>query len=400
MAKQIKLSATRINLFLQCRQRYCFNYIDHYGKISNPAFKLGLACHGALEFAGKIWKKKRKFTASDKKKIIAEYTKISVEEGISDLEMHSEGIMLVKRRVDNFDLGYKIIGLEEKFGFGENSDIIIDDEVPLIGAIDKAIEVDEDTLLIVDYKTSKFAPTTGQMRVDAQLSIYDLAARIKWPQYKRVILCLDLLKSDILYTYRTDEEREDFTEYIKEVYKQMLAFKREDAKANLNMFCPWCDYKDYCDTYKAACKNTDYKFLSIYNYSDEELIGEWKHVRDIKKILDRRERELSMVVIEKIKKGAENLRGENESLYIRQNSRTTYDLDTVYKSVPEEVFPKLVNLNKKAVETYIEANPVIRDRIVKSATTNFTSPFIASKKIKIKSKTKTKTKKTTKKTKK
>ena len=218
MAKNIKLSATRIGSFLSCKQKYWFSYYEKLPKISNPAFKLGLAVHTALEFAGNIWMKNNKFSKGDVKDILKEYDKVSVNEGVENLEVHNEGRRLVTARVNNFMTGTKIIGLETKFGF--NSDkkglsVETKDGVGLIGAIDKIEEINEDTLLIVDYKTSKTAPTVDQLKNDPQLSIYDFVASKLWPNYKRIILSFDLLRLEPLYTYRTIDERNEFEDYIK-----------------------------------------------------------------------------------------------------------------------------------------------------------------------------------------
>jgi len=329
MAKEIKLSATRIDAFLKCKLKYWFNYVDHLPKVPSPAFKLGIAAHESLELAGQIWKEKEKFTKTDKKKIIDKYI-----------------------------------------------------EVRLIGAIDKALEIDEDTLLIVDYKTSKTAPTVYQLKDDIQLSIYDLAACKLWPDYKRIILSLDMLRSDILYTYRTEEERKEFSEYLKVVHDQMVSLKKKDAKAHLNIFCPWCDYREYCDEYKKACKKSDYKFLKTAELDNEHLVKEWNEVRSVKKIIEGRERELSMTIMDKIRDSDDILKIDNEKVYIRQNSRVTYDKYTVKKFTSYEEFVELVNLNKKAVENYIKNNPAIKDKIEATARVNYTAPFLATKKIK------------------
>lgn len=385
MAKEIKLSATRINTFLQCVQRYWFQYVDHLPKVSPPAFKLGIAVHEALELAGEIWLKKGKFTKTDKKKILDRYVEISIKEGIDDVSIHKEGLELVTKRINKFDLG-KILSLERSFGFNDEDSIEIAtrDGIKLIGAIDKAIEIDEDTLLIVDYKTSRTMPTVDQLRTDVQLSIYDLAASIIWPEYKRIILSLDMLKGDIVYTYRTYEERMEFSEYLKAVYDNINNLKKKDVKPRLNIFCPWCDFKDYCDGYKKACKKSDYKFLSTSELDDDNLVTEWAEVRSIKKILENRERELNMFIMDKVREDNEKLRvNGNEEIYIRQNSRTTYDLDTVYKCVASEEFAKLVNLNKKAVEKYMDSNPAVKERIEASARVNYTAPFLATKKVKV-----------------
>ena len=385
MKSKIKLSATRINSFLSCRQKYWFSYFKKLPKVANPAFKLGLAVHESLEFAGRIWKQKEKFTKTDIKKILEKYDEVSVREGIEEYGSHTEGRNLVKKRLNSFMSGRKLLELEIKFGFwgpDGGQQVTSDLGVPLIGAIDKVEEYDDDTVIIVDYKTSKTAPTVAQMRTDIQLSLYDLVARKLFPQYKRIVLSLDLLKSDVLYTYRTDEERADFELYLKVVYDQMLSLKEEDAKASLNMFCPWCDFKDYCSTYQKACKKSDYNFLPTMEYTDDQLIEEWSSVKSVNKILDSRTREIGMIMMEKIKRSAENLKSEEKEVYIRQNSSTTYDLKTVHESVPEEDFSNLVNLNKKAVETYMNLNPSVKEMISETATTNYTSPFLATRKVK------------------
>ncbi len=378
--KLIKLSATRINTFLRCKLKYWLNYYEHLPKVSNPSFLLGRAVHESLELAGQIWMEKGMFDDEDKKRILDLYEKVSVQEGIEDMLIHEEGKRLVNNRLNNFDLGKGIISLEYEFGQKDN-DIVTEDGVHLVGAMDKVIEVDEDTLLVVDYKTSKTAPTPDQLRSDPQLSIYDVAASIRWPNYKRIILCLDLLKSDILYTYRTLEERRAFKQYLKILHDEMDKLKKKDAKANLNMFCPWCDFKDYCDTYKKACEKSEYQFLSAVNYKQEKLIEEWSTVRNTKKILEQRERELSMIIIEKIKMTGANLVNGDEELYIRQNARINYDSKTVSDLVSYEDFKGLANLNKKAVSNYLDANPVIKKEVEASAQSNYTTPFLAIKKI-------------------
>ena len=385
MAKEIKLSATRINSFLQCIQRYWFQYEEHLPKVSPPAFKLGLAVHKALDLAGQIWMKKGKFTKTDQKKILDEYVRVSIKEGINDLAIHKEGLELLTTRLNNFDVG-KILSLEKTFGYDREGSLEIKtrDGIKLIGAIDKAIEIDEDTLLIIDYKTSKMTPTPDQLRTDPQLSIYDLAATFIWPEYKRIILSLDMLKDEMVYTYRTEDERIEFSEYLKAIYDQMVGLKKEDVRARLNIFCPWCDFREYCDEYKSACKKSDYKFLSTASLNDDQLLTEWDEIRSVKRILDNRERELNMYIMDKIRENHENLvmkNGEEDlEIYIRQNSRTAYDLETVYDTIPIEAFLKVVNLNKGAVEKYVESNPAAKDKIYDSARVNYTAPFLSTKK--------------------
>ena len=385
MAKDIKLSATRINTFLSCKQKYFYNYYDKLPKVENTSFKLGLAVHESLELAGQILMKKKEespvLTKEEVASVLKKYNEVSVREGIDDQEINLEGRELVKKRLSNFMSGMKIIGTETRFGF-DDKDIVTDLGVPLIGAIDKVELINKDTILIVDYKTSKTAPTPSQLKTDIQLSMYDLVARKLFPKYNRVVLALDLLKTEMFFTYRTDAQRHEFELYLKEIYDQMVTFTKKEAKASLNMFCPWCDFRDYCSTYQEACKKSDYKFLPVMNYTNGQLIDEWESVKSTKKILEGRERELGLIIMEKIKTTSENLKGGATEVYIRQNSSTNYDLDTVYKLIPTEDFAGLVSLNKKAIDNYVEMNPSIKEMLIGATTTNFTSPFLATRKSK------------------
>lgn len=379
----IKLSATRINAYLSCKAKYWFQYVDHLPKISNPAFKLGLACHESLELAGNIWMEKGKFDDADYEKIYKFYNEISIREGIEEMAVHKEGKELVKSRLSSFSLGTKILSLEETFGFktGNNMELATPLGVPIIGAMDKVVELDDESIIVVDYKTSKTAPTPEQLKEDLQLSLYDLVASILWPKYKRIILCLDMLRSEPIYTYRTLEQRKELDKYLLSVYNAMKGLKKKDAKPSLNIFCPWCDFKDYCEAYKEVSTKTEYEFLPTSKLSNKELVSEYETVANTAKILDNRKRELGMVIMEKIKNSGENLMGEEKQVYIRQNARTTYNPYTVQSLVPKEEFAGMVSLNKKAVDSYCSRNPQIKNKIIKGSTTNHTNPFLATKKI-------------------
>jgi len=382
--KVVKLSASRIKTFLSCKQKYKFMYVDKLPKISNPAFKLGIACHESLELAGNIWMKKGKFSDADKKKIIQKYTEVSVREGISDFAIHTKGKDLVEARLNNFVLGKKIIGLEIKFGMGKNTyKVSTDDGVPLIGAMDMVSEINEDTLLITDYKTSSMVPTADELKNDIQLSIYDLVSSKIFPGYKRIILSLDMLKFDPVYTYRTPEERLEFSSYLTTIHKEMMNFSDKDATPTLNFFCPWCEYKEFCDEYKKTLSKSDYKFLQTSNMSSTEMFKEWKNIRNVMSLLKGRERELSMLMQERIRDHDSVIKDEEQQLYIRQNSRSSYDPVQVAKCVSDhEVFATLVStLNNKAVKKYAEANPAVMEKLEEALHINYTSPFLAVKKL-------------------
>lgn len=381
----LKLSATRISSFLRCKKKYSFQYVEKLPKLANDSFKLGLACHESLELAGNIWMSKQFLSTEDKRAILDKYNQVSVKEGLLDQEMHLAGRQAVKARIDNFDMGGTIISLEDRFGApdGKFPDLVTSLGVPLLGAMDKIIEIDDSTLLIVDYKTSKTVPTPEQLRADLQLSMYDLVASLLYPKYKRTILCLDMLKHEPVYTYRTPEERSDFNEYLSVIYEAMNSFDPEAAKPTLNVFCPWCDYRDSCSAYVDAHSSTEFNFMPLVDYTNDQLIDEWLKISSTAKILDHRKSELDMFIKEKIKTEGTEVKGTGKQLYIRQNSKVSYDLKTVAELVPQHDLLGMVSLSKKAVDEYCEANPQLKSPILNSGTTSFNAPFIAAKNLKV-----------------
>ncbi len=384
---KIKLSATRINTFLSCKQKYWYNYIKKLPKVSNTSFQLGIAVHESLEKAGNIHIAKENFTKSDIKLILDKYRDVSIREGIEDQTIHATGLELVKRRIKNFPIGRRILELEKAFGFKGNPDFITEQGVPLIGAIDKLEEIDDDTLLVVDYKTSNMVPTTDQLKTDLQLSLYDLVVSTLYPNYTRIVVSLDMLKhGEIVYSYRTAEERLEFSTYLKSIYDKITEFHEKtnenSVKATLNTFCGWCDYRDYCTKFKDACSSVDTKFTESSSFSNSELLTEWEHVRNMKRIYDQREKEIASILLNKIKRKNMNIVAGDKELYTRQMARTSYDLKTVLGLVPKPELSRIVNINQSGLKKYMDDNPAVKPYILATAETNFTRPFLATRKSK------------------
>jgi len=373
--KKISISATRMTMFLQCRWKYWSNYVLHKPKLPNISFKLGISVHDSLKIAGLIWKKKEKFTAYDFGKVKKMYTEIAAKEGIQDLSVYDEGMRMVLEKMRGFEVG-KIVTVEDKF------DVTTSDGVPIIGAMDKIVELNEDTLLIVDYKTSKFVYTPVEMKNDTQLSIYDIVANIKFPQYKRIILCLDYLRSEPVYTYRTNKERKSFSQYMSAVYSEMVNLEEKDAKPALNDMCNWCDFRNECPAYIEATKSDKLFKKKLEDQKEDELVAEYLDIRNRKRALDNYEKRLKSYIMEKIRNDEKDLVGENNIIYVRQNPSVVYDPKTVYKFVQLNDFLKMVKISKRSFDEYTEDNPIDKSKIIETATKKYTNPFLAVRNIK------------------
>lgn len=372
---QILMSATRMQTFLSCRWKYYCNYVLHLPRKPNVSFKLGLAVHESLALAGEIWKRHEMFTAEDIERVKSLYNKVAAREGISDTNIYNDGLSMVMHRLNNFVEG-KILTIEDNFR------VTTDDGVTIIGAMDKVEELNENTILVVDYKTSKYFETESELKSDIQLSMYDVVANIKYPDYKRIILSLDYLREDPVYTYRTKEERENFTKYMLAIYAEMLSIKKEDCTPVLNDMCNWCDFTDNCTAYQEALSGKSFFKKNPEEYTDDDLVKEYLDIKSRKRIIDKREQQLKSYIFNKIKSTGEDVIGFGKQLYIRQNRSVSYDPKSVFEAMPLEEFLKSIRISNKAVNDYLVKNPSAKIKIMDGIEKGYTSPFLAYKKLK------------------
>ena len=373
--KTITMSATRMSMYLTCKWKYYCNYVLHLPRKDNASFKLGIAVHESLAVAGDIWKKNEKFTEKDIVKIKAMYNKMAAKEGIADTNVYHEGLAMVMARVSDFANG-TILTVEDRFR------VTTDDGVMLIGAMDKVEELNEDTILVVDYKTSKYFQTASELKADIQLSVYDAVAHIKYPDYKRIILSLDYLRGVPVYTYRTEAERKGFLEYMLAIYEEMLVLKKEKCGPMLNDMCNWCDFTDHCTAYQEALAGKSFIKKKPEDYDTEELVKDYLDIKSRKRIIDNREKQLKFYILDKIKSDEEDVIGQGKRLYIRQNSSTKYDPKTVFESLPLDDFLSTVKVTKSKVDGFMTKSPAAKIKIMETASKNYTSPFLAHKNLK------------------
>jgi len=371
----IVMSATRMQMYLTCRWKYWCNYELKLPRKPNVSFKLGIAVHEALALAGNIWKKNERFTVEDIDAIRDLYNKVAAKQGISDTTIYHEGQHMVMGRLKNFGQG-KILTVEDRFR------VTTDEGVLLTGAMDKVEEIADNTILVTDYKTSKYFETAAELKSDIQLSVYDVVASIKYPNYDRIILALDYLRNEPVHTYRTVGERLGFMEYMLAIYKEMLKLEKENAVPTLNDMCNWCDFTDHCTAYQEALGGKSFIKKKPEEYNDEELVKDYLDIKSKKRILDNRERQLKDYILGKIESTGEDLVGQGKRLYIRQNPSTSYDPRTAYEVIPIEDFLGMVYISKRDMDSYLDKHPVGKAKIMETASRKYTAPFLSYKKIK------------------
>jgi len=363
------LSATGIKDFLQCPLKVVFRYNRDIISMKNDFAKLGIAVHTALEqFTRRMLSKKSFPDATDYEFAVTTFMNSATEEGLESMSFYTEGKQMVIECIDRFDPSEEVLEVEYRFK------IETPDGVPITGAIDKVVKISDDTIAIVDYKTSRNAMPVWEIEDDVQLSMYDLAGSLIWPEYSNRLLYLDYVRiNKRVSTYRTGESKETFNEFLNSTWLQMQKLNEEEACGRINNLCGWCDYKTYCPTYASFMKSREPEMPPLTDMLDSELLAHWEAVSEKKAVLEARQRELKMTVNRKFMEG-QDIRGGGRELYSTQAARTNYDVDKVVEIVPQEDLYSLLTVNKGRVDRYVKDYPDLKSALDRIAEVNYNAP--------------------------
>jgi len=306
--------------------------------------------------------------ATDYEFAVAAFMNSATEEGLENMSFYADGKRMVTEFIDRYDPSEEVIEVENRFK------LTTPDGVPITGAIDKVVKLNEDTIAIIDYKTARNAMTTWDLQDDVQLSMYDLAASLLWPEYKNRLLFLDYVRIDKkVSTYRTDEDRETFNEFLNSVWLQMQKLEESEATARLNNLCGWCDYQSYCPAFAEFMKSRATEMTPLPDMGDAEFLDHWEEVATKKSILENRQRELKMIATKKFMEG-QDIQANGKELYSTQASRTNYDIEKIVQIIPQEDLYTVLNVNKSRLDRYSKDDPDLKAKLQRIAEVNYNAP--------------------------
>jgi putative RecB family exonuclease len=370
-----RLSATAIKDFLQCVLKLVFRYDREIPSLKNDYAKLGIAIHEALEqFTRRMLHKKSFPDASDYEFATTAFMNSATQEGLENMSFYSEGRRIVTDYIDKYDPSEEILDVERRFK------ITTPEGIPIVGAIDKVVKLNDDTLAIIDYKTGRTTLTGWELQDDIQLSMYDLAASLLWPEYPNRLLFLDYVRMDKrISTYRTEEQRAEFREFLVSVWTQINKMNEREARGRINKLCGWCDYKDHCEAYASFMKADSIALSPLTEMEDGEFLKHWISVGEKKAVFEARQRELKMIASEKSMRG-EDISDGSQELYSTQAVRTNYDIEEIVEVVPQEDLFSVLTVNKARLDRYVKDHPELQPSLDKIAKVNYNAPVFKVKK--------------------
>ncbi|MCD6435704.1 MAG: PD-(D/E)XK nuclease family protein [Clostridiales bacterium] len=235
MLKYSPYSFSKINTHTSCARKFQFQYIDKLGVFqSSIALDRGKFIHCLLEFNGDI----KKVKASN------DYKQVK-ESGIMIADDYKECIQIY-REFKQSKIGTWIDSKTQMFNelsvaMNKKLEVIPydDKEVIFRGYIDKVIR-DDDTLILIDYKTGKYRP---EMKWD-QLLYYGVALFSQMPFDKIVLMNVfvehNKINKETIY-------RKDLKKYQKALLTNIKNIEQDTIfEKNETTLCNWCGFQELC----------------------------------------------------------------------------------------------------------------------------------------------------------
>lgn len=237
----IKVSASSVKTFEQCRKKYYFTYIERAPKKTWDHFTLGSLIHKTLELFHRFYLEHPK-SKSPRTKEMKNAFDLARKEFNASKEIELEAFLLTKdylNTLTNKNM-LPIKSVEQPFEFEIDKNIIVR------GFIDRIDEDKDGNLTIVDYKTNK---NTTYLR-PFQLSVYGLWLKKEHPDLKTYNGSYILLrhksktKDYIFNLFDIDKVQKELLLYAKQIKEE------KEWSENPQFLCKYCDFADICPAQK------------------------------------------------------------------------------------------------------------------------------------------------------
>lgn len=231
------LSASKIKTFESCSWLYWCNYHLKLPQVQNDGAKKGEICHKIFELLiNKKHYKKYKAIIDAKtitkvpsvKKLITKLAKKLQLTLTPEISLQLEKMIMVGLQNDFFVAGTTLVEAEYKF------DLINEDPKYFIrGYMDKPC-INDEIIIIDDYKSSKKKFEGEEQESNVQALIYSLAAKKIWPKLKPIIrfIFLQYPADPIMKVEFSDDTLSGFEHYLSYIQKKVDSFSEDDAKKN------------------------------------------------------------------------------------------------------------------------------------------------------------------------
>jgi len=291
---KIEVSPTKMYSFETCPKQF---YLRYYKKEKPPVkiehmMHVGSLVHKALEY-------------------LAEYPEFDyidecVSKAISEIdivptqEMIEESRAMIKNWFSEEKFENELVASEYKF------QTLIDDDLIIMGYIDRVERINDEMMKVIDYKTGNQIYTYDDLKNSNQLIMYAIACYEEWG-VEKVVICYDMVRMNRRFEIQVSlEDFEIKKEHIKQIYKRM---KDGEHEAVISDKCSYCWYKHNCAEYKdflgeiLKVKTIDEIFDGDFQKSIDYII----ELDNKKKIIEKHITEVKSLIVSEMMGSGENI---------------------------------------------------------------------------------------------
>jgi hypothetical protein len=240
------ISVSRMKRYAQCPRSYQLHYVEKQRATPSDSLVFGSLLHVPLEHTYKRIVAEGYSGKFPVDWLVAEFRREWMRAELSDFAVFDEGLRLLKDYATAVGfVDYRtVLGVEQEFRLTIG-------RFEVLGYLDRADKIDDETVLVTDYKSNRLIFSREDIDHDLQLGVYALAARELWPWAKRIRLAFYLLRHGFaMETIRSEADLESVREYVVAIGEQMETVAEFPARLNTN--CTYCDHNTHCDAYTRA----------------------------------------------------------------------------------------------------------------------------------------------------
>ncbi len=264
-------SHSRIGTYNNCKRQFAFRYLEKAKKDFDTSAEaaVGTAVHTVLE---ELYKQVKLARVPEFKELLDYFptawsnswkgnVKI-VKEGTEQDYKNKAAIFIEKYYRTHYPFKQNVVGIETRIH------LPLTEKHSMIGFIDR-LDLENDSFIIHDYKTSSSLPTQSQIDDDKQLALYALAIRRQHPNSKVKLVWHYLAFDKILESQRTPEQLEELKQELIKKVEEIENTK--EFPPNVTRLCDWCQYRSSCPAWKHEFKieEEEINALDAKNYVDK-----------------------------------------------------------------------------------------------------------------------------------
>ena len=258
-----EVSPSKLNLFLQCAQRYYFEYLDpqlvpikREIKKKRPELEMGSFIHDSLTLFFKESVENRTWQ-----------TMVDILKGVwngprgelwgfktikEERHYYQEALNMLEWFVKNTNLNPSIFALPSSppgKSFDDYKKIPFDEELELGGKIDRIDVAPDGNLEIIDYKTGKEKKETFQLMIYVFLAegLFDKPVNKASYLYLKSCNWEPIIPNESL----RQQTRKEILEIVDKISNE------KEWNPNISKLCAYCDYIDFCPAKKDEKSSQD-----------------------------------------------------------------------------------------------------------------------------------------------